>query len=90
MKSCGICMITSGLEANKMHLNTPLLCLQTQITGLHIYIVLHCSVLCDVNITIWPLDRPEIAELTNIILQITQHTIDLCKPMIVRTVKLTV
>ena len=35
----------------------PLLCLQTKITGLYSYIVSHCIVLYDVNITIWILDR---------------------------------
>ena len=54
----GICMIVSGLEANK----DPLLCLQTKIMGLYSYIVSHCIVLYDVYITIWPLDRSIIAE----------------------------
>ena len=33
-----------------------LVCLQTKITGLYSYIVSHCIVLYDVNITIWPFD----------------------------------
>ena len=37
---------------------------QTKITGLSCYIVSHCIVLYDVNITIWPLDRSIIAEFT--------------------------
>ena len=57
-------MIISGLEANKMHLKTHCLCLQTKIKGLYSYIVSHCIVLYDVNIIIWPFDRSIIAEFT--------------------------
>ena len=39
------------------------ICLQTKITGLHSYIMSHCTVLYDVNITIWPLDRSIIEEI---------------------------
>ena len=42
----------------------PMLCLQTKIMGLYSYIVSHYIVLYDVNITIWPLDRPITAEFT--------------------------
>ena len=89
----------------------PLLCLQTKIAGHYSYIVLHCIVLYDVNITIWPLNRSITAEFTKgfsmmtslvnilclqtiqitiLFLQIIQNTTDLCLPMIIRTLKLTV
>ena len=51
-------MIISGLEANNM--NFKILCQ----TGLFYYIVLHCIVFYDVNITISPLDRPITTEFT--------------------------
>ena len=54
----------SGLKANKMHLKTHCSVLQTKITGFSSYIVSHCIVLYDVNITIWPLGRSIIAEFT--------------------------
>ena len=41
----------------------PLLCLQTQKTSLYSYIVLYCIILYDVNITVWPLDRPIITDI---------------------------
>ena len=56
-------MIISGLEAKKSF-KDPLLCLQTQKTGLYSYIMLLCIVPYDVSITIWPLDRSIIAEFT--------------------------
>ena len=48
-------MTISGLEANKMHLKTTSL---FKITGLSSYIVSHCFILNEVNLTISPLDRP--------------------------------
>ena len=56
-------MIISGLQANKMHLKT-LFCLPTKITGLPSYIVSHCFILNDVNLTISPLVRPITTEFT--------------------------
>ena len=55
-------MIISGLEANKMHFNT-----QKYTRKLNGPFQLHCVRLyCfyDVNLTIWPLDRPITAEFT--------------------------
>ena len=75
--------------------------------GLFNYIVLHCIVVYDVNLTISSLDRPITAvftkgfsmknilclltiQITIIILQITQQSIDLCPAVVKLTVKLTI
>ena len=50
-------MTISGLEANKMQLKTHFF-IYKQITGLSSYIVSHCFILNQVNLTISPLDRP--------------------------------
>ena len=42
----------------------PMLCLQTKLNGRFNYIVLHCIVFYDVNLTISLLDRPITAEFT--------------------------
>ena len=57
-------MIIGGLEANKNAFQDPLLCLQSKM-GPKSYIVLHCIVFYDVNLTTLPLDRPIKTEFTN-------------------------
>ena len=56
-------MIISDLKANKMHFKTHCFVYKQSKTGLYSYILLHC-IFYEVNITIWPLDRPVTAEFT--------------------------
>ena len=64
MKLEGVCVIISGLEANKMNFKTHCFACKQSQTGLFIYIVLHCNDFNDVNLIISPLDRPVTAEVT--------------------------
>ena len=57
-------MIISALNANKMHLSSTAL-FTGFLNGPFNYVVLHCIVCYDVNLTISPLDRTIIAEFTN-------------------------